>query len=61
MNQTALRMRQAGSSMLSPSYLIDAFLDWLEQQGRAIFAPARFDNLPAQEPPVEPPLDQSMA
>ena len=61
MNQTALRMRQAGSSMLSPSYLIDAFLDWVEQQGRAIFAPARFDNLPELEKPIETRLDQSMA
>ena len=61
MNQIALRMRKAGSSLLSPSCLVDRFLDWIEQQGRAILAPAMFDNLPGREIPVETHLDQSMA
>ncbi len=61
MNQTALRMWKAGSWLLSPTSLIDTFLDWVEQQGRAIFAPARFDNLPGPETPIETQLDQSMA
>jgi hypothetical protein len=61
MNQMALRMRKAGSSMLSPSCLIDRFLDWVEQHGNAILAPARLDNLPARETPIETRLDQSMA
>ncbi len=47
--------------MLSPSCLIDRFLDWVEQQGCAIFTPAKFDNLPRPAAPTATLLDQSMA
>jgi hypothetical protein len=61
MNQMALRMRKAGSSMLSASCLIDRFLDWVEQHGSAILAPARFDNLPGPEIRIEIRRDQFRA
>jgi hypothetical protein len=61
MNQMALRMRKAGSSMLSPSYLIDRLLDWVEQHGSAMFAPTRFDNRPGREKPIKTHLDQFRA
>ena len=58
MNQTARRMWDAGLSTMSLGCLIDRFLDWVEQLGIAIMAPAGADNLTYQEIRIETRLDQ---
>ncbi len=58
MNQTAMRMWDAGFSMLSPSYMIDRFLDRIEQLGNALMASAQADNSSRPEIPTETRLDQ---
>ena len=58
MNQTAPRLWEVTLSMPGPSCLIDRFLDWVEQLGIAIMAPAGADNLTYQEIRIETRLDQ---
>ncbi len=49
MDQTAKRMWDAGLATLSPSHLIDRFLDWVEQLGEAMMLSPQADNLSCQE------------
>ncbi len=58
MNQTAKRMWDAGLSTLSLGFLIDRFLDWVEQLGAAMMMPARADDLSCVEVRIETRLDQ---
>jgi hypothetical protein len=61
MNQTAQRLWEVTLSMPGPSCLIDRFLDWVEQRCGAVLAPARFDNQPGREAPIETRRDQFVA
>lgn len=58
MNQTAVRMWDAGLSTLSPGCLIDRFLDWVEQLGIAMMVPAPADNVSCREIRIETRVDQ---
>jgi hypothetical protein len=58
MNQTAERMRNVGLSMPSPSFLVDRFLDWVEQLGQAMMVPAQADHLSCREIRIKTHLDQ---
>ena len=58
MNQTTERMWNVGLSMLSPSFLVDRFLDWVEQLGHAIMVPAQADHLSYREIRIKTHLDQ---
>jgi hypothetical protein len=58
MNQTAERMWNAGLSMPSLGFLVDRFLDWVEQLGHAMMLPAQADHLSCREIRIETQLDR---
>ena len=65
MNQTAVRMWDAGLSTLSPVYLVDRFLDWVEKLSAPIM-PVEANGLSRQgmqieHAAIEPLLGQSDA
>jgi hypothetical protein len=51
-------MRNAGFSMRSPGFLVDRFLDWVEQLGHAMMLPAQADHLSCREIRIETHLDR---
>ena len=57
MNQIALRMWRTGLAMLSPTWQIDRFLDWLEQVCVPMI-PAPAERLACQSRPIERRLDR---
>lgn len=57
MTQTAVRMWDAGLAMLSLTFLIDRFLDWLDDVREPIM-PAPIDRLAYQTTPIERLLDR---
>jgi hypothetical protein len=57
-NSTIERIRGVRSWILSPSSLLDRFLDWIEELGMSIVAmPAQVDRAIHREKPIEPRLD----
>ena len=56
MNQTVVRMWSAGLAMLSPTRLVDRFLDWLEQVCVPT-VPAPAERLACLSTPIERRLD----
>lgn len=55
-NQMPLRVWSGVLAMLTPAFLIDRLLDWMETLGGAI-QPAQGVRLPREEVPFDGPLD----
>ncbi|WP_024509351.1 hypothetical protein [Bradyrhizobium sp. ARR65] len=58
MNETAVRMWGVGLAMLTPVYLIDRFLDWVEKVSGPIM-PAQVDTFSCQVARIDPLPDRS--